>query len=415
MCNNYQIRILCCVFVPCSSTTPFSTSTPVTMPTPTETSTETVYSVTTESTTLIPSPVEETTGTTTPVTTSPSTIPLCFKEKCYWSRWYDVSYPGSGYDDGDFDTIENIENSGYKVCNNRKDVECRAVRFPNTPYPLLEQHITCNTEEGLKCYNKDQLPPICYNYELRFKCCINIPVPCETTPETLTTTTQPTTMPSSQMSTPEPTTLSLQTKHKTTTEYTVQPKTDYIHTKITSKPTTTTQKQTTTTTVISSTTTKTTTMSSTTPCEPEVCTWSEWFDVDFPSSGPNQGDFETYQHIRAAGKQVCRQPKQIECRAEDYPDVAIQQVGQVVQCDVHFGLVCKNEDQTGKFKMCLNYKIRVLCCTPNYNCPFSTLSTTSTTSTSTISTLSEAFFTTSSPISTTPCFCKIGDSFFSPG
>ncbi|NXX27957.1 MUC5B protein, partial [Nicator chloris] len=134
-------------------------------------------------------------------------------------------------------------------------------------------------------------------------------------------------------------------------------------------------------------TTSSSTMSTTT-CQPEVCAWSEWFDVDFPSSGPNQGDFETYQHIRAAGKRVCRHPKEIECRAEDYPDVAIQQLGQVVQCDVHFGLVCKNEDQTGKFKMCLNYKIRVLCCTPNYNCstPLPPTTTSPTTTTSTPST-----------------------------
>ncbi|XP_058704055.1 mucin-5AC-like [Poecile atricapillus] len=394
MCNNYEIRILCCVFVPCSSTTPLSTSTQVTASAPTETSTETTYSVTTERTTFIPSTIEETTTTTkmmTPVTTSPSTIPLCFKEKCYWSRWYDVSYPGSGYNDGDFDTIQNIKNKGYKVCENRKDVECRAVRFPNTPYPLLEQHITCNTEEGLKCYNKDQLPPICYNYELRFKCCINIRVPCETTPESVTTTTEPTTFWSRTTSKQGPTTLSLQTKHKTTTEYTVQPKTDYIHTRITSKPTT----QKTYTGVISSTTPKPTTTSTTT-CQPEVCTWSEWFDVDFPSSGPNQGDFETYQHIRAAGKRICRQPKAIECRAEDYPDVAIQQVGQVVQCDVHFGLVCKNEDQTGKFKMCLNYKIRVLCCTPNYNCSIQIPSTPSSPTTSTATTT----LPTSSPVTT---------------
>ncbi|NXB90909.1 MUC5B protein, partial [Vidua chalybeata] len=135
----------------------------------------------------------------------------------------------------------------------------------------------------------------------------------------------------------------------------------------------------------SPTSTTSTTTSSTTPCEPEVCTWSQWFDVDFPSLGPNQGDFETYQHIRAAGKRVCLQPKQIECQAEDYPEVPIQQVGQVVQCDVHFGLVCKNEDQTGKFKMCLNYKIRVLCCTPNYNCsiPIPVITTSPTTSTTT--------------------------------
>ncbi|NWT45453.1 MUC5B protein, partial [Chroicocephalus maculipennis] len=115
-----------------------------------------------------------------------------------------------------------------------------------------------------------------------------------------------------------------------------------------------------------------TTTPSTTTCEPEVCSWSEWFDVDFPSAGPSQGDFETYQNIRAAGKKVCQQPKEIECQAEDYPEVSIQHVGQVVQCDVNFGLVCKNEDQTGKFKMCLNYRIRVLCCTPNYNCHVTT-------------------------------------------
>ncbi|KAF1586704.1 UNVERIFIED_CONTAM: Mucin-5B, partial [Eudyptes robustus] len=114
------------------------------------------------------------------------------------------------------------------------------------------------------------------------------------------------------------------------------------------------------------------TTTSTTTCEPELCSWSEWFDVDFPSSGPSQGDFETYQHIRAAGKEVCQQPKEIDCRAEDYPEVSIQYVGQVVQCDVHFGLVCKNEDQTGKLKMCLNYQIRVLCCSPNDKCPVST-------------------------------------------
>ncbi|KAL2303496.1 hypothetical protein Nmel_008766 [Mimus melanotis] len=515
MCNNYEIRILCCVFVPCSSTTPSSTSTPATTPTLTETSSETAYTFTTtsESTRSTTSTTEETT-TTTPVTTSHFTIPLCYKEKCYWSRWYDVSYPGSGYNDGDFDTVQNIKNEGYKVCENRKDVECRAVRFPNTPYPLLEQHITCNTDEGLKCYNKDQLPPICYNYELRFKCCINVTVPCETSTESVittlkptgfTSTTTPTTgafetyqhiraagkrvcqhpkqiecqaedypdvpiqqvgqvvqcdvhfglvcknedqtgkfkmclnyrirvlccTPNYNCSTPIPftpsTTTSIPSTHflSTTTSTpsttsTTSPTSTEITTTSPSTPITTTTSTTTTTcepevpkwtshcttcptsteitTTSPSTPITTTTSTTTTTCEPEVCAWSEWFDVDFPSSGPNQGDFETYQHIRAAGKRVCRHPKQIECQAEDYPDVPIQQVGQVVQCDVHFGLVCKNEDQTGKFKMCLNYRIRVLCCTPNYNCsnptPF-------TTTTSTAITTSRPYIhTTTSPTST---------------
>ncbi|NWR94263.1 MUC5A protein, partial [Furnarius figulus] len=201
---------------------------------------------------------------TTPVTSSPSTQALCFKEECYWTRWYDVSYPGSGYDDGDFDTIENIKKKGYKMCTNRKEVECRAVRFPETPYPLLEQHITCNTQEGLKCYNKDQLPPICYNYEIRFKCCVNVPVPCHST--TTTTPVKTTPLSSTTLSTTIYTELSttpyVQTKH-ITTEETTGPKTDYIHTKITTKPTTQTQKETTTTGGITTYTTAPTTSTTT--------------------------------------------------------------------------------------------------------------------------------------------------------
>ncbi|KAK2536625.1 hypothetical protein Q9233_003040 [Columba guinea] len=395
MCNNYEIRILCCVFVPCSYTTHSeNTSFSVTTTSP--------AIATSESTTFIPSATEEETTTTTemtkPVTTSPSTTSLCTKEECYWSMWYDASYPGSGYNDGDFDTIQNIEKKGYKVCDNRKEVQCRAVRFPNTPYPLLEQNITCNKEEGLICYNKDQLPPICYNYKIRFKCCKNVTVPCHKTAAPHTTTISTSTSISSTTpstsSTEELTTPHLQTKHKTTTTSMTQPETQYIHTRITTQPIT--QTQTETTTSISMPSVSSTTTHSITACEPEVCSWSEWIDVDFPSSGPNQGDFETYQRIRAAGMEVCQHPKEIECQAEDYPEVPIQNVGQVVQCDVHFGLVCKNEDQTGKFKMCLNYRIRVRCCRPNYNCPaISPLYTTSPTTTTTQSTPTSTTVTTS--------------------
>ncbi|XP_071894485.1 mucin-5AC [Anas platyrhynchos] len=422
MCLNYQIKVLCCDdYSHCLTPTvprETSASTPSTVPTTSETSTFTP-SVTKEITTT-------TTKTMKPVTTIPSTTPGCIKEECDWSIWYDVSYPESGYNDGDFDTIENIIKHGYKVCANRKAVECRAVRFPDTPYQLLEQRITCNAEEGLICYNKDQLPPICYNYEIRFKCCRNITVPCETTQ---TTTQESTTMTYSTTQSTQYTKIStteqtpeFHTKHKTTTASTIPPKTEHIHSETTSTPTTQTQTESKTTyttlptpvttststvpissesTPLSSTSTTTftptptvipstsTTYSteSTTICQPEFCSWSEWFDVDFPASGPNQGDFETYQHIRAAGKEVCQHPKQIQCQAEDYPEISIENVGQVVQCDVHFGLVCKNEDQPGRFKMCFNYKIRVLCCTPNYNCPVTTTPTTSPTSTTIPSTV----------------------------
>ncbi|XP_065603291.1 mucin-5AC-like [Cyrtonyx montezumae] len=406
ICLNYQIKVFCC-----DDYSHCQTNVTPTVPEEITTTTQS-SSMTTSETSTYKSTI------TTESATTRMTPSFCVKEECDWSIWYDVSYPESGYNDGDFDTIQNIRKQGYKVCANRKAVECRAVRFPNTPYKLLEQHITCNTKEGLICYNKDQLPPICYNYEVRFKCCKNVTVPCETTqtPYSTTKTSTPTTsttktIPYMEITTTEYTP-NIQTKHKTTTISTIPPQTENIHSETTETSQTSTETETTYTTTITVTTSTTTPYSSeTTPttssststltptptlistsssasttenvtiCHPELCSWTDWFDVDFPSSGKGQGDFETYQHIRAAGKEVCQQPKQIECQAEDYPEISIEQVGQVVQCDVHYGLVCKNQDQRGGLKMCLNYRIRVYCCTPNPICPPSITATSSPTTT----------------------------------
>ncbi|XP_040557603.1 LOW QUALITY PROTEIN: mucin-5AC [Gallus gallus] len=407
ICLNYQVKVFCCDdYSHCQTRV-----TPTVPEEITTTITQSPATTTSETSTF-------TTKLTSPVTISPTTSALCVKEECDWSVWYDVSYPEPGYNDGDFDTVQNIRKQGYEVCANRMAVECRAVRFPNTPYQLLEQHITCNTKEGLICYNKDQLPPICYNYEVRFKCCKNVTVPCQTTKTPYSTTKKPTTSTiSTTQTTPytETSTMTytpkIQTKHKTTTIETIPPRTENIHSETTSTPkqsiqtetktttiltvTTSTSTATPTTTIETSTSTSTLTPTPTlisttsspsttthvTACELELCSWTDWFDVDFPSSGTSQGDFETYQHIRAAGKEVCQQPKQIECQAEDYPEISIEQVGQVVQCDVHYGLVCKNQDQHGSFKMCLNYRIRVLCCRPNPDCVQTITPTTSPTTT----------------------------------
>uniref|UniRef100_A0A8V0ZNE4 VWFD domain-containing protein n=1 Tax=Gallus gallus TaxID=9031 RepID=A0A8V0ZNE4_CHICK len=422
ICLNYQVKVFCCDdYSHCQTRV-----TPTVPEEITTTITQSPATTTSETSTF-------TTKLTSPVTISPTTSALCVKEECDWSVWYDVSYPEPGYNDGDFDTVQNIRKQGYEVCANRMAVECRAVRFPNTPYQLLEQHITCNTKEGLICYNKDQLPPICYNYEVRFKCCKNVTVPCQTTKTPYSTTKKPTTSTiSTTQTTPytETSTMTytpkIQTKHKTTTIETIPPRTENIHSETTSTPkqsiqtetktttiltvTTSTSTATPTTTIETSTSTSTLTPTPTlisttsspsttthvTACELELCSWTDWFDVDFPSSGTSQGDFETYQHIRAAGKEVCQQPKQIECQAEDYPEISIEQVGQVVQCDVHYGLVCKNQDQHGSFKMCLNYRIRVLCCRPT-----TTISTETSTSTSTLTPTPTLISTTSSPSTTT--------------
>ncbi|MBR1425188.1 prepilin-type N-terminal cleavage/methylation domain-containing protein [bacterium] len=88
--------------------------------------------------------------------------------------------------------------------------------------------------------------------------------------------------------------------------------------------------------------------------------WSEWFDSNIPYY-PDDDDIETYDKIRALGGQICDKPKDIECRAEAYPDLTIEEIGQKVTCDVNTGLICRGSEQIGVFRSCFNYTIRVLC------------------------------------------------------
>ena len=93
------------------------------------------------------------------------------------------------------------------------------------------------------------------------------------------------------------------------------------------------------------------------------CHWTEWFDVDYPQYGAGGGDRETYANIRAAGGAVCENPVNIECEAEDYPGQHPLEGGwRQVHCDLNTGLICKHEEQLGLLAMCINYRMRVLCC-----------------------------------------------------
>ncbi|XP_070819737.1 mucin-5B-like [Chaetodon trifascialis] len=56
-------------------------------------------------------------------------------------------------------------------------------------------------------------------------------------------------------------------------------------------------------------------------CNP--CTWSPWYDTNFPTLGTPGGDNETYGKIREAGHVICDKPSQIQCRAEKFPNVNI--------------------------------------------------------------------------------------------
>ncbi|XP_053881324.1 mucin-5AC-like isoform X1 [Malaclemys terrapin pileata] len=440
------------------TTSPTSTASPTTTIVETTTTVTTGSRSTTGTTTLptteIPttSPIPTTTGTTTSSTTK------C-QPTCTWSKWFDVDFPSSGPKEGDIETYNNIRAAGEIICRKPENIQCRAENYPDISIDQIGQVVQCDANFGLVCKNEDQIGKfkMCFNYQIRVFCCEENPncptattsimptttrTPTTTVTETttrVTTSTKPTVTQTPETTTSETTPITTTNRPSTstsTTGTTTLPPTGVITTSPTStaSPTTTIVETTTTVTTGSRSTTGTTTLptteipttspiptttgtttSSTTKCQP-TCTWSKWFDVDFPSSGPKEGDIETYNNIRAAGEIICRKPENIQCRAENYPDISIDQIGQVVQCDANFGLVCKNEDQIGKFKMCFNYQIRVFCCDENVNCPVTTsILPTMPTRVTTPTISSTQTGTTEVTMTTTHCFCQIEDAVYASG
>ncbi|NWV02089.1 MUC2 protein, partial [Upupa epops] len=100
------------------------------------------------------------------------------------------------------------------------------------------------------------------------------------------------------------------------------------------------------------------------------CIWTDWIDVSYPNSADkNGGDNETFDKIlETYPTWECARVENISCRAEKFPNIPIEDLGQKVECSVDNGLLCKNSDQVlgGMIPMpvCLNYEISV-CCTPN--------------------------------------------------
>uniref|UniRef100_A0A452R558 Mucin 5AC, oligomeric mucus/gel-forming n=1 Tax=Ursus americanus TaxID=9643 RepID=A0A452R558_URSAM len=381
LCHNYQIRILCCFPRTCrTSSSPAQTPPPATSRSTETGPTQGVSRVPSVPTSKTPAPGTPTpapgtptpapgTTTTTPGTPTtavvkttlliPSPMPVsttrepCLQKFCTWTQWFDSSYPGPGINSGDFDTFPYLRSKGYKFCEKPSNVECRAEYFPNIPLEKLGQDVICNKNVGLICLNKNQTPPICYNYEIRIECC-ELQDVCRST-------THPAT---------------LETTHSTSRETETQTQLTWT-TGIPSSPTQQSRTSSPPMHPKTSTTPGTHVVSSpvTVTCQPQ-CTWTKWFDVDFPSPGPHGGDVETYyvesfSNILRKGEKICRRPEyisQLECRAESHPEVRIEKLGQVVQCDLSKGLVCQNRDQKGNIGMCLNYEVRVLCCEPPENC-----------------------------------------------
>ncbi|XP_072194929.1 mucin-5AC-like [Excalfactoria chinensis] len=462
-------------------------------------------------------------STPTTAFTTPSTTGTC-QPRCTWTQWFDVDFPSSGSQGGDFETFANIRAAGFDLCSQPQDIKCRAENYPERSLQILGQNVKCSLDVGLVCRNEDQNSkyPMCFNYQVSVLCCDQQCTTALTTPGTTTSTstsstptgryTGPTTLTkrpttsstvttSSEITTTSTTEVTKSTSPSTTgtstitSESTIKPgptptksattitstsagtttptssagttKTSPPPTKSTTTITSTSAGTTTptsgastteasplpttgtttitstsagtttptssasttktsppptkSTTTITSTsagtttptssastaktsplpTTGTTTITSTragittttsiatttknTPttgtCQPR-CTWTQWFDVDFPSSGSQGGDFETFANIRAAGFELCSQPQDIKCRAENYPERSLQILGQNVKCSLDVGLVCRNEDQNSKYPMCFNYQVSVLCCDQQCTTALTTPGTTTSTATS---------------------------------
>ncbi|XP_012893130.1 PREDICTED: mucin-5AC-like, partial [Dipodomys ordii] len=293
----------------------------------------------------------------------------CRRELCEWTQWMDGSYPKPDRNSGDFDTFENLRSQGFQFCERPQQVDCRAQFFPNTPLAELGQDVTCSLEQGLICLNKNQLPPICYNYEIRVKC-------CRTVDQCATSMRAPTGAGPRNTSPQTPATGWTASRHSPADSSAPVPRTRN-----------------------STGRTQTRTAPVTTNCQPQ-CNWTKWFNVDSPVPGPHGGDVETYSRILRAGEQICSRPEEItrlQCRAESYPEASLESLGQVVLCDPDVGLLCRNQDQLGTQRKCLDYSVRVLCCQQPEGCPTTTEAsiesvtpahTTSTSSVHTVSTSS---------------------------
>nr|XP_061825632.1 mucin-2 [Nerophis lumbriciformis] len=241
-----------------------STGPPVTSATKAPTTTAKPIKTTIQPTTFTEEPTTVTTTTEKPsipttVPTNPTTVTTTTKEKttskpsdcvvCHSSPWINNHYPDISPDGGEYESIGNMTDPNLSECEQPLQIECRAKQYPDLSLDELDQKVTCNPTDGLICHNKDQgIPPICYDYEIQLKCCINecvTPTKVATTSETTSAITT-----EKSISTESTTTGKHTTNAKTTTAPTEKPKSTEVPTTtttVTEKPTTTvTQKSSTT-------------------------------------------------------------------------------------------------------------------------------------------------------------------------
>ncbi|XP_078669662.1 uncharacterized protein LOC144910425 isoform X2 [Branchiostoma floridae x Branchiostoma belcheri] len=427
-CYDYEVHLYCCS---CGGTVPPTSTLSTVVPTTTTVSTTaqpTTAETTTVSTKTPPTTTESTTVSTTAYpTTAESTTPCeHVQEMCEWKEWMNKEYP-SPSNPNQNETYANLRDS-YDFCETPMGIQCRVSGAPvGTSFEsMAQENVTCDMDNGLYC-DASQLTGIfqvCYDYEIRVKCCWEECItPTTVSTTTLTTTSEtttayvsPTTTETTTVSTAVPTTTaeSISTQPTTVMTPTGSPSPTQPPTTESTIVSTTTLPTTTESTVVSTTTMPTTTESttvsttaypttteSTTPCEhvQEMCEWKEWMNKEYPNpSNPNQN--ETYANLRDS-YDFCETPMGIQCQISGMPmNVPFESVAQEgVTCDMDSGLYCDASQLTGIFQVCYDYEIRVKCCSEEC-VPPTTVSTTTLTTTTETTTVSTAVPTTTTETTT---------------
>uniref|UniRef100_A0A3P8Z266 VWFD domain-containing protein n=1 Tax=Esox lucius TaxID=8010 RepID=A0A3P8Z266_ESOLU len=157
--------------------------------------------------------------TTITKTTTTKTSPCTTTPVCEWTDWMDNSYP-SMEKGGEIESISGVHN-----CSKPVEIECRPKINNNIYFNVNHQNVECNPNVGLICHNKDQMPPWCYNYAIRLKCCVDECIKITTQNPIIETkspmtTEHPTVPPSTTKATEKPTTIKTttlkMTEHPTT-------------------------------------------------------------------------------------------------------------------------------------------------------------------------------------------------------
>lgn len=117
----------------------------------------------------------------------------CYETVCQWTGWEDDENGGKVdlSKPTEEEKIGDIQDLYPDICGEPIDIECRIQSMPDYPFEdITGQEVCCDLDRGLVCENRLYAGIICYNYEVRIKCCKK--VPCGTTPQ-VTTTSVPTT------------------------------------------------------------------------------------------------------------------------------------------------------------------------------------------------------------------------------